>query len=30
VKGMGFYAMFKIAFPLFGTDLNNKVESFGK
>jgi hypothetical protein len=30
VKGMGFYAMFKIAFPLYGTDLNNKVESFGK
>jgi hypothetical protein len=30
VKGMGFFAMFKIAFPLYGTDLNNKVESFGK
>ncbi|HTH56017.1 MAG TPA: hypothetical protein VL728_08210 [Cyclobacteriaceae bacterium] len=30
VKGMGFYALIKIAFPLFGTDLNNKVESFGK
>jgi len=30
VKGMGFYAMFKIAFPLYGTTLDNKVESFGK
>jgi hypothetical protein len=28
--GMGFFAMFKIAFPLYGTNLDNKVESFGK
>ena len=30
VKGMGFYALLKISFPLFGTDLNNKVETFSK
>ncbi|MBI1769478.1 MAG: hypothetical protein HY015_09475 [Bacteroidetes bacterium] len=28
--GMGFFAMFKIAFPLYSTNLDNKVESFGK
>ncbi|GHM99264.1 hypothetical protein WSM22_07540 [Cytophagales bacterium WSM2-2] len=30
VSGMGFFAMFKIAFPLFSTNLDYKVESFGK
>ena len=30
LTGMGFYAMFKIAFPLFSTNLDHKVESFGK
>jgi hypothetical protein len=30
LNGMGFYAMFKIAFPLFSTSLDHKVESFGK
>lgn len=30
LNGMGFYAMFKIAFPLFSTNLDHKVESFGK
>ncbi len=30
VSGQGFYAMFKISFPVFGTNLDNKVESFGK
>jgi hypothetical protein len=30
LAGQGFYAMFKIAFPLYGTNLDNKVESFGK
>jgi hypothetical protein len=30
LTGMGFYGMFKIAFPLFSTSLDHKVESFGK
>ncbi|MFM9837521.1 MAG: hypothetical protein ACKVOQ_04610 [Cyclobacteriaceae bacterium] len=30
VSGQGFYAMFKISFPVFGTNLDYKVESFGK
>lgn len=30
VKDKGFYAMFKISFPVFGTNLDYKVESFGK
>jgi hypothetical protein len=30
ISGQGFYAMFKISFPVFGTSLDNKVESFGK
>ncbi len=30
LTGMGFFAMFKIAFPLYSTNLDNKVESFGK
>lgn len=30
VSGQGFYAMFKISFPVFGTSLDYKVESFGK
>ena len=30
VKGQTFYAMFKITFPVFGTNLDSKVESFGK
>jgi hypothetical protein len=30
VKGQTFYAMFKITFPVFGTSLDYKVESFGK
>ena len=30
ISGQGFYVMFKIAFPVFGTNLDYKVESFGK
>ena len=30
IKGQTFYAMFKITFPVFGTTLDSKVESFGK
>jgi hypothetical protein len=30
IKGQTFYAMFKITFPVFGTNLDSKVESFGK
>ena len=30
IAGMGFFAMFKIAFPLYSTNLDHKVESFGK
>jgi hypothetical protein len=30
ISGQGFYAMFKISFPVFGTGLDHKVESFGK
>jgi len=30
IKGETFYAMFKISFPLYGTNLDYKVESFGK
>ncbi len=30
LAGQGFYAMFKIAFPLYSTNLDYKVESFGK
>ncbi len=30
VSGGGFFAMFKISFPLYGTNLDYKVESFGK
>jgi hypothetical protein len=30
VSGRGFFAMFKIALPLYGTNLDYKVESFGK
>ena len=29
-QGQGFFAMFKIAFPVYGTNLDYKVESFGK
>lgn len=29
-QGMGFYALIKISFPIFGTNLDYKVESFGK
>ena len=29
-EGRSFYAMFKISFPVFGTNLDYKVESFGK
>ncbi len=29
-QGRGFFAMFKISFPVFGTNLDYKVESFGK
>jgi len=29
-KGHSFFAMFKISFPVFGTNLDYKVESFGK
>jgi hypothetical protein len=30
IKGRSFYTMFRIAMPMFGTNLENKVESFGK
>ena len=30
VGGRGLYVMFKISFPVFGTNLDYKVESFGK
>ncbi|MGE0772539.1 MAG: hypothetical protein AB7K37_12555 [Cyclobacteriaceae bacterium] len=30
VKGKGFYALLKVSFPVFGTNLDYKVESFGK
>ncbi|HEY8513645.1 MAG TPA: hypothetical protein VIL31_16915 [Cyclobacteriaceae bacterium] len=30
VKGGGFFALLKISLPVFGTQLNYKVESFGK
>jgi hypothetical protein len=30
LRGSGFYAMLKISFPIFGTNLDYKVESFGK
>jgi hypothetical protein len=30
LAGQGFYAMFKISFPLYSTNLDYKVESFGK
>ena len=30
LEGRSFYAMFKISFPVFGTNLDYKVESFGK
>ncbi len=30
IAGSGFYALFKISFPVFGTNLDYKVESFGK
>jgi hypothetical protein len=30
VQGKGFFAMFKISLPLYGTNLDYKVESFGK
>ena len=30
VKGQGFFAMFKISFPVFGTNLDYGVESFGE
>lgn len=30
VQGRGFFVMFKIAFPVYGTNLDYKVESFGK
>lgn len=30
VQGRSFFAMFKISFPVFGTNLDYKVESFGK
>ncbi len=29
-QGQGFFMMFKIAFPVYGTNLDYKVESFGK
>lgn len=29
-EGRSFYALFKISFPVFGTNLDYKVESFGK
>ncbi|MBS1506405.1 MAG: hypothetical protein JSS79_07165 [Bacteroidetes bacterium] len=30
IAGQGFYAMFKISFPLYSSNLDYKVESFGK
>jgi hypothetical protein len=30
LSGRAFYAMFRFSFPVFGTNLENKVESFGK
>ncbi len=30
LQGRGFYALIKISFPVFGTNLDYKVESFGK
>jgi hypothetical protein len=30
LQGRGFYALIKISFPVFGTSLDYKVESFGK
>lgn len=30
LSGQGFYALIKISFPVFGSNLNNKVEAFGK
>lgn len=30
IKGSGFFALLKISFPVFGTNLDYKVESFGK
>jgi hypothetical protein len=30
IQGRCFYAMFKLSFPLYGTNLDYKVESFGK
>jgi hypothetical protein len=30
ISGQGFFAMFKISFPLYSTNLDYKVESFGK
>jgi hypothetical protein len=30
IKSRSFYTMFRISIPLFGTNLENKVESFGK
>lgn len=30
IKGRSFFTMFRIALPMFGTNLENKVESFGK
>jgi hypothetical protein len=30
VEGRSFFAMFKISFPVYGTNLDYKVESFGK
>lgn len=30
IQGRSFFAMFKVAFPIFSSNLENKVESFGK
>lgn len=30
IKGRSFFTMFRISLPMFGTNLENKVESFGK
>ena len=30
IEGRNFYALLKISFPVFGTNLDYKVESFGK
>ena len=30
LSGQGFYALLKVSFPVFSSNLDNKVEAFGK